>query len=334
MNRFHSLAELAPDAIHELLRLAARLERAPEPQALAGRILGLLFFNPSLRTLASMQSAMARLGGTSIVLAPGQGTWLLESRDGVVMDGVAAEHVREAIPVLAGYCDALGIRAFAGGRDLAADLADTDFRKMAALARVPTLNLESAIDHPCQALADWKTLDELNVPADGKLVLSWANHPKPLPLAVPAAVVQMAALRGMELVVLRPDAYALPPEIMERAKAIAESTGARITETNDQATAMAGAHSLYAKSWSSPKHYGDPHAEAELRNQNSSWTIDLDWFAGAKPDARFLHCLPVRRNVVVTDAVLDGPRSAVIQQAHNRQWVQMAVLHTLLGGAG
>jgi N-acetylornithine carbamoyltransferase len=333
MNRFHSLTDFAPAAIREQVALAARLERAPEPRALAGKILGLLFFDPSLRTLASMQSAMARLGGSSIVLSPGRGTWQLETRDGVVMNGAAAEHVREAIPVLAGYCDALGIRAFAGGADLAADLADTEFRKMTALSPIPTINLESAIDHPCQALADWKTLDELGVPADGKLVLSWANHPKPLPLAVPAAVVQMAALRGMELVILRPDAYALPDAVMNRARSIAQQTGARITETDDRTAAMSAAHTLYAKSWSSPRHYGDPQAETELRNQNRAWTIDQDWFAGAQPESRFLHCLPVRRNVVVTDAVLDSPRSAVVRQAHNRQWAQMAVLHTLLGGA-
>src|SRR5690606_17563554 len=128
--RFHSLAHLSGGEIRALLALARRLERQPEPRALAGRILGLLFFNPSLRTLASMQSAMARLGGSSIVLQPGQGTWKLETRPGVVMDAEAAEHVREAIPVLAGYVDALGIRAFAGGTDLAADLADRDFAEM------------------------------------------------------------------------------------------------------------------------------------------------------------------------------------------------------------
>ena len=332
MKRFLSLAELERDEVRDLLALAARLAAHAEPRALAGRILGLLFFDPSLRTLASMQAAMARLGGSSIVLAPGRGTWQLETRDGVVMDGAAAEHVREAIPVLAGYVDALGIRAFAGGVDLAADLDDASFRGMAELAPVPVVNLESAIDHPCQALGDWKTLDDLGVPAHGRLVLSWANHPKPLPLAVPAAVVHMAAARGMEVVVLRPDAFALPEAVMRRARDAAQRSGGRVSETDDRAEALAGAHALYGKSWSSPLHYGDAAAEAEARRQLGEWTIDLDWFAGAAPEARFLHCLPVRRNVVVTDAVLDSPRSAVVGQAHNRLWVQMAVLHRLLGG--
>jgi N-acetylornithine carbamoyltransferase len=333
VKRFHSLAELAREEIAELLELASRLERAPEPRALAGRILGLLFFNPSLRTLASMQAGMARLGGSSIVLTPGAGTWKLETRAGAVMDGDAAEHVREAIPVLAGYVDALGIRAFAGGDDLAADLADGGFREMAAACPVPTVNLESALDHPCQALGDWKTLDNLGVPADGKLVLSWANHPKPLPLAVPAAVVHMAAARGMEVVVLRPDAYALPEPILARARSAAEASGGRVSETADRAAALAGAHVLYGKSWSSPAHYGDLETERDLRKRLTTWTIQPDWFDGADPAAHFFHCLPVRRNVVVADAVLDSPRSVVVRQAHNRLWAQMAVLHRLLGGS-
>jgi N-acetylornithine carbamoyltransferase len=333
MNRFHSLAELDPAEIRDLLALASRLERNPEPQALAGKLLGLLFLNPSLRTLASMQAAMHRLGGTSVVLAPGQGIWQLEHRDGVVMDGSAAEHVREAIPVLAGYFDALGVRAFAAGVDLEADLADHEFRNLASLAAMPTINLESAVDHPCQALGDWKTLDNLGVPADGKLVLSWANHPKPLPLAVPAAVVHMAAARGMEVVVLRPDAYALPEPILARARSAAEASGGRVSETADRAAALAGAHVLYGKSWSSPAHYGDLETERDLRKRLTTWTIQPDWFDGADPAAHFFHCLPARRNVVVADAVLDSPRSVVVRQAHNRLWAQMAVLHRLLGGS-
>jgi N-acetylornithine carbamoyltransferase len=331
--RFHSLAHLSGEEIRALLDLARRLERQPEPRALAGRILGLLFFNPSLRTLASMQAAMARLGGSSIVLQPGQGTWKLETRTGVVMDGEASEHVREAIPVLAGYVDGLGIRAFAGGSDLAADLSDAGFAGMAELFPGPTINLESAIDHPCQALGDWKTLDDLGVPESGHFVLSWANHPKALPLAVPAAVVGMAAARGMEVTVLSPEAYRLPAPVIARARAAASGCGGSVRETSDRAEALAGARVIYAKSWASPRHYGDAAAEAELRRGLADWCVDDAWFAAADPACRFLHCLPVRRNVVVADSVLDSPRSAVVAQAHNRLWVQMAVLHQLLGGS-
>ena len=335
MKRLLSLAELRPAAVAELVALARRLERRPQPRALAGKVLGLLFFNPSLRTLASFQAGMARLGGSSFVISPGQGSWALETRTGVAMDGAAAEHVLEAIPVLAGYADALGIRAFAGGQDLAADLADAAFQAMAAVCPVPLINLESAIDHPCQALGDWKTLDELGVPAaGGRFVLSWAWHPKALPLAVPAAVAHMAAMRGMELTVLRPEGFELPPEVMERARRAAAAAGGTVRETADRREALAGARVLYAKSWGSPRHYGDPAAEAEARAGLRDWCVDESWFAGADPACRFMHCLPVRRGVVVRDEVLDGPRSVVVRQAHNRMWAQMAVLHRLLAVRG
>ncbi len=265
MNGFLSLADLSPGEVSELLDRAGWLERHPEPEALKGKVLALLFFNPSLRTLASFQAGMSRLGGSSFVISPGQGTWVLETRDGVVMDGAAAEHVREAIPVLAGYGDALGIRSFAGGTDLQADLADATFRSMAAVCPVPLINLESAIDHPCQALADWKTMDDLGIPArGGKFVLSWAWHPKPLPLAVPAAAVHMAALRGMDVTVLRPDGFALPEPVMAKARAAAAISGGSVRETADRGEALAGAHVIYAKSWTSPRALRRPASRGGL----------------------------------------------------------------------
>ncbi len=330
LERFFSLGELGPERAAELVELAFRLERAGDPRALAGRIVGLLFMNPSLRTLASMQAATARLGGTSFVIQPGAGSWKLELRDGVPMDGDAAEHVREAIPVLAGYCDLLAVRSFASFTDLARDLEDRDMRTLAALTPVPFVNLESAADHPCQALGDWKTLDELGVPRGGKLVLSWANHPKPLPLAVPAAVAEMAALRGMELTVLRPPAYAFPEALAARVARAAAAGGGSFVETEDRAAAFAGAHVVYAKSWGSAERYGDLAAETARRAELGAWCVDEPWFASALPDAKLMHCLPVRRDVVVSARLLDGARSAVVRQAHNRLYAQMAVLHRLL----
>jgi len=331
VNRFVDLAEIAPERVGELLALAARLEQRPEPQALAGRILGLVFFNPSLRTLASMQAAMARLGGTSFVISPGQGSWTIEIRDGVVMNGAAAEHVREAIPVLAGYADGLAIRAFTGGTDLAADLGEDTFRRLDALCPKPLVNLESATTHPCQALADWKTLEDLAVPRRGRFVLSWANHPRALPFAVPAAAAHMAAARGMEVVIARPEGYGLPAPLLERARRAAEASGGSVRETSERGEALAGAEIIYAKSWSSAALYGDAAAESARRSTLADWCVDASWFDDAAPDCRFMHCLPVRRNVVVRDEVLDGPRSVVVRQAHNRLWAQMAVLHTMLG---
>jgi N-acetylornithine carbamoyltransferase len=332
MQRFLDLADFSRDQVVDLLDLARRLQERPEPQALAGKILGLLFMNPSLRTLSSFQAGMMRLGGTSFVVTPGQGTWAVETRTGAVMDAGAAEHVREAIPVLASYCDALGLRAFAEGKDLAADLAETPFKLMAGLCEKPFINLESAVNHPCQALADWKTMDDLGVPRPGKFVLSWVYHPRALPLAVPAAALHMAAHRGMEVVVLRPDGYALPGPIMAKARAAAAASGGTVSETTDRAAALAGAHVLYAKEWGSPACYGDAEAEAALRKPLADWRVQESWFAGARPDCHFMHCLPVRRNVAVADEVLDGPRARVIREAANRMVVQMAVLYRLLKG--
>jgi N-acetylornithine carbamoyltransferase len=332
MKRFLDLADLERDEVVALLELARRLEKHPEPQALAGKILGLVFFNPSLRTLASFQAGMARLGGNSFVITPGQGTWQLETRLGVEMSGAAAEHVREGIPVLASYCDALGIRAFADGKDLKSDLAETTFNAMAALVDKPLVNLESAMNHPCQALADWKTMDDLGVARNGRFVLSWVYHPRALPLAVPSAAVHMAAYRGMEVVVLRPEGFALPPEIMERARRAAALSGGSVRETTDREDALAGANIVYAKEWGATACYGNAEGDAGLRKALTSWCVRNDWFARTAIDCRLMHCLPVRRNTAVADEVLDSPRSAVQHEAYNRLVVQMAVLYKLLKG--
>jgi N-acetylornithine carbamoyltransferase len=266
------------------------------------------------------------------VITPGEGSWRLETRLGAVMDADAAEHVREGIPVLASYCDALGIRAFAAGKDLNDDLSETVFNAMADLVAKPLINLESAANHPCQALADWKTLDDFAVPQNGKFVLSWAYHPRALPLAVPAAVLHMAAMRGMQVVVLRPEGYALPRTIMDKAARAAAVAGGTLHETSDRAAALAGAHVVYAKEWGATAPYGDAEADAHLRSALRDWCVRDSWFATARVDCRLMHCLPVRRNTAIADEVLDGPRSIVQHEAHNRLVVQMAVLHQMLQG--
>ena len=193
------------------------------------------------------------------------------------------------------------------------------------------INLESAIDHPCQALADWKTLDELGVARHGKLVLSWANHPKALPLAVPAAVLRMAALRGMEVTVLRPEAYALPESLLAEARSLAAGTGGSVRETADRPRRSTARRSSTPSRGPPRRTTATRAAESALRAGLAAWCVDESWFEHA-PEARFMHCLPVRRNVVVADAVLDSPRSVVVRQAHNRLWAQMAVLHRMLAG--
>lgn len=329
---FNDLADFSGQEVEALLTLARRLQTHPEPRALAGKVLALLFLSPSLRTLSSFQASMVRLGGGSFVISPEMSIHGLESRSGIVMDGVAAEHLREAIPVISSYGDALGIRAFANRTNLATDLADTEFLAMRALATVPLINMESAIQHPCQSLADWKTLDELGMPKNGgKFVLSWSWHPKALPLAVPSATLHMAAMRGMDVTVVHPEGFALPPEITNKARRAASLSGGSVRETNDRTEAYAGAHVIYAKEWSSTLHYGDRVADQKLREQLQDWIIDEASFSRAQPSARFMHCLPVRRGVAVTDRVLDGPRSVVVQEAQNRMWGQMAVVYQMMG---
>ena len=333
MKTFNDLADFEREEIAELITLAGRLDEKPEPRALEGKVLSLLFLSPSLRTLASFQAAMVRLGGGSFVISPDMSIHGLETRHGIVMDGSAAEHISEAVPVIASYGDAIGIRVFAERRNLEEDLAEKPYRELEALIDTPLINMESAVNHPCQSLADWKTMDDLGIPADGgKFVLSWAYHPKALPLAVPAATVHMAAARGMDVTVLRPEGFELPEPIMAKAKSAAAASGGSLRETDDRSEAMEGAHVIYAKSWSSTRHYGDRVEDEKLRREHVDWCVDEPWFENAAEDCRFMHCLPVRRGVVVADRILDGPRSVVIREARNRMLAQMAVLHRMLGG--
>jgi N-acetylornithine carbamoyltransferase len=175
-------------------------------------------------------------------------------------------------------------------------------------------------------------MDDLAIPANGgKFVLSWAYPPKSLPLAVPSSTLFTAARRGMDVTVLRPEGFELPEPVMQRARAAAASSGGALRETDDRTEAMQGAHVIYAKSWSSTRHYGDRLGDQKLREEHIDWCVDEPWFDNARDDCRFMHCLPVRRGVVVTESVLDGPRSVVIHEARNRMLAQMAVLHQMLG---
>ena len=216
MDFFNDLADCSAAEIRELIALAGRLDEKPEPRALEGKVLSLLFLSPSLRTLVSFQSAMIRMGGGTFVVAPNMSIHGLESRSGIVMDGVAAEHIHEAVPVIASYGDAIGIRAFAKRENLDDDLADREFRELTSLVETPYINMESAINHPCQSLADWKTMDDLGIPANGgRFVLSWSWHPQPLPLAVPWAMLVMTSARPTPLAL--PWVRSLRPLTMMRA---------------------------------------------------------------------------------------------------------------------
>ena len=331
MKWFLDLAGLTRPQVNDLLARANTLDRYPAPDALRGRILTLLLLRPSFHTRASMEAAMARLGGSTITIAPARDGWRIETGTEVVMDGNTAHHARELIPAMAAYSDVLGIRAPGGYDSLSADLKESTFASLSKICDIPLINLESAINHPCQSLADWKTLDDLKVPGrGGRFVLSWSANPVGHPLAMPAATLHMAAMRGMRVTVLRPDEFALPAPVLAKARKAASAAGGTVIECSDRDRAMDGAHVLYAESWISPLYYQDPVKDQALRAGYADWCVDELWFKRAQETAAFFHTLPVRRGVGVTDDVMDGPRSKVITQTRNRMLVQMAILHRML----
>lgn len=326
--------DVADDVWEDCLRrtLEFAVKRTRGRASLAGQNLGLVFFNDSLRTRVSMELAMQELGGRTVTVTPGSGTWGFEWSTGAPMTGAAAEHIKEAVGVLGRYVDALGVRLFASGTDYQADSTDARFRLLTGLSAVPVLNLESAWAHPCQALADAgalvKTFGER--PSGRKFVLSWASHPKGLPMAVPNSALRMAARMGMDVTVARPDSHALDRDVMADARRLASASGGTVTETDDLDAAARGAHVVYAKSWGGPMMYEDPEGEHTLRTSLTDWRITAERM-DLTDDGRFMHCLPVRRGVVVDDAVLDDPRAIHLDQAEFRIHAQKAILTWLLG---
>jgi N-acetylornithine carbamoyltransferase len=312
---------------HILESAVRHKEEDTRSEQAAGKTIGLLFFNPSLRTRTSMEVAAAHLGASSTTLTPGEGTWNLAWEEGAVMDGDAAEHVREAIGVLSRYHDALGVRVFASGTDYEADAGDALIRTVADVATVPVINLESAWAHPCQAVSDAATLtDHFDGDLAGKeFVLSWTTHPKALPMAVPNSTVKMAARCGMEVTVARPETHALDSRVMAQAQELADPHGGTVSTTGDLDAAVQDADVVYAKSWGGPLVYTDPEKEAVARRQHTDWRV-TEARMQATNEAAFLHCLPVRRNVVVDDAVLDGPHACHLDQAEYRLHAQKALL--------
>ena len=334
MKHFLGLLDSSPAELDRLIALARRLkagQAGDDARAIQGRILGMIFFNPSLRTRASFEAAMLRFGGHAITLSVGGDIWRLEHRDGVVMDGDAAEHVREAAAVLGRYCDVLGVRTFARMADAAEDAADAMLRGFADYAGVPVVSLESAVEHPCQGLADQMTLVEKLGAARGKqFVLTWAPQVKGLPMAVPHSAMLAGAAAGMNVTIAHPPGYELGAACVEAARRWCHEAGTSLTITDDQQAACREADAIYVKSWGSPALYGQPDAQAASFRQHASWMVGPRHLH--KPTTIVMHCLPVRRNVVIADAALDDPRCVVIDEAENRLWAQAAVLCTLLTG--
>jgi N-acetylornithine carbamoyltransferase len=331
---FIGLEEWPAADVEALLALAARVKRGEVTGGLERKVLAMVFMDPSLRTRTSFETAMFLHGGHAVVLEPGKGSWALETEPGAVMDGDRVEHIVEAARVLGRYADALGVRSFPRGSDWAVARRDAIVRDFARHCEKPVINLESARRHPCQALADAMTLREkLGDPAGKRFVLTWAWHPKALPTAVPASAALAAAGLGMEIVIARPEGYELDPEDTALIRRIAQERGGEFVHIiDDPDEALVGADAVYVKSWGSVKLYGRPEEEAAQRAALRDWRLTPGRLRSTRGGRGIvMHCLPVRRNVEIDDAVLDGPHSVVVDQAENRLHAQRALLLELLG---
>lgn len=308
--------------LNYLIQSAMRFKAGDDQsKPLAGKSVALVFFNPSLRTRASMQAGIYELGGNAIVLEPGGTSWTLEHREGAVMDADKTEHVAEFVRVLERYCVAIGVRTFAALRDWTEERADPVLQAFAKYASAPIINLESAMHHPCQSAADMMTIREKLGAGRKRVVLTWAWHPKPLPMAVPNSFALAAAQMGHDLVIAHPPGYDLDEQLIETARGFG-----KVEITNDIDAAFEGAEVIYAKSWGSKQFYGDTDRDiAERARFRDQWIVNEEKMSRTNK-AIFMHCLPVRRNVIVTDGVIDSPASVVIDEAENRLHVQKAVM--------
>ncbi len=321
MTNFLSLADVTD--LDALIQSGLDVKANPFANQHLGKnkTIGLIFFNSSLRTRLSTQKAAQNLGMNVMIMNVGQDSWGLEMEEGVLMNGDKAEHIREAAAVIGRYCNIIGIRAFAELQDRDKDYREQVMHQFAKYAHVPIVNLESATRHPLQSLADCITIEEVkrgnaNLPKRPKVVLTWLPHFKPLPQAVANSFSEWMNARAqagqIEFVITHPEGYELAPEFAGNAPVI-----------YNQQEAFSGADFIYGKNWSSYTQYG------QVLTQNPSWAVTMEQMNRTN-NGKFMHCLPVRRNLKVSDAVLDSPQSLVIEQAANREWSAQAVLKEIL----
>ena len=315
--------------VQDVGNLSSALEMAKQVKAtpFAWKSLGenktimLVFFNSSLRTRLSSQKAALNLGMNPIVLNIGQDSWKLETEMGVVMDGDKSEHLREAIPVIGSYCDIIGVRSFASLTDRKADYEETVLSQFIRYSNKPVISLESSTVHPCQAFADLITIEEYKKKSRPKVVLSWAPHPKALPQAVPNSFAEWMNAADVDFVITHPRGYELDEKFVGDARV-----------EYDQMKALEGADFVYAKNWSCPG-VTLPNQYGQVLSKDMGWTIDEAHMA-VTDNAYFMHCLPVRRNMIVSDAVIDSPRSLVIPEAANRVVSAQTVMKMMLEDLG
>lgn len=302
------------DSLQKWVKQALKIKRNPLKNKKLGKnkTLGMLFFNPSLRTRLSTQKAALNLGMNVMVMNFTNEGWILEFEDGAIMNAGASEHIKEAAEVVSQYCDIIAIRAFAGLTDKEKDNAETVLSGFLKYATVPIVNMESATGHPLQSLADAITMEEYKTEHKPKVVLTWAPHPKALPQAVVNSFIEMMQLQDADFVITHPEGYELNPEITKDSKI-----------EYDQNKAFENADFIYAKNWSNYIDYG------KISNSDPNWTVTNDKMKLTN-NAKFMHCLPVRRNVIVTDEVLNSENSIVIEQANNRTYSAQLVLQKIL----
>lgn len=327
---FITTADWTRPELEALLEDARAFKAGRQSQAMAGKSIALLFFNPSLRTRTSFELGAWQLGGKAIVLSPGKDAWPLEFEMGSVMDGDAEEHVREAAQVLSRYCDLIAIRAFPKFLDWNLDRQDRVIHAFAEHATVPVINMET-ITHPCQELALMQNVQQhLGKPDGRKFLLTWTWHPKPLNTAVANSALLIASKFGMDVTLLCPGEAFLPDQrYLDLARGNADAQGGRFSISYDIEEAYDGAEFVYAKSWGALPYFGRWAEEKPLRDAARHFMVD-EAKMGLTDNALFSHCLPLRRNVKATDAVMDADYCVAIDEAENRLHVQKALMSRLL----
>jgi N-acetylornithine carbamoyltransferase len=331
MQHFLSTVDWSAKQLEGLLELASRLKQEPMQEHLRGKSIALMFLNPSLRTRTSFELGMQQLGGMAIVLQPGKDAWGVEFKPGAVMDGDAEEHIAEVAGVLSRYCDLIALRAFPLFKDWSSDREDLVIKSLARYSSVPVINMETIV-HPCQELALMMTLyEKLGAVRKKKFLLTWTWHPRPLNTAVANSALLIASKFGMDVTLLCPEeAYRLDSQFETAAADFAANSGGSFSLSHDIDEAYDGADVVYAKSWGALPFYGKPDLEWELRKNYRHFIVDEQKMSKTN-NAVFSHCLPLRRNVKATDAVMDAGYCVALDEAENRLHVQKAVMMRLLG---
>jgi N-acetylornithine carbamoyltransferase len=331
MKNFLKTSDFSRDELEGLIESALQFKRGEiADKPLSGKSVALVFFNPSLRTRASMQVGIYELGGNPVILEPGGTSWTLEHREGIVMDGDKTEHLAEFVRVLERYVSAIGVRTFAHLQNWQEERLEPILSAFERYSSKPLINLESAMHHPCQSMADMMTIREKFGPTRKKVLLTWAWHPKPLPMAVPNSFALAAAQFGHDLRVAHPKGYELDAELIAEIKSQARQNGGSLEIVSDAEAGFDEAEVVYAKSWGSFHHYGNANQDVRERGvYRDRWIVDEAKMQRTN-EAIFMHCLPVRRNVIVTDGVIDSPNSVVVDEAENRLHIQKAIMSKLV----